>query len=379
MLTGSKGLIRDINSTLVLETIINSKSISRAALAKQLGLTKATISAIVQDLMNNNLVAEIGSDDTKFGRKPILLSFNRNAGYVICVDMDVETISALKSDLQGEDRSLKQIKTPLKSELIISAVSRLIETMMQDYHKTPYGLVGIALSIHGSVLENSITYCSINKLSKLNIADELEKLFQTPVFLYNDASLSLLGEKIYNYDSQNIVNLCVTSDVRLGILIHNKLYAGHNGHAGEIGHTIIEAGGRECSCGNRGCLNQYLSEPSLLNELAHKKGLAHIDIETFSSMYQTGDPESIEIMESFIRYLTICVNNILYTYNPEIIIISSHFTSLFPSLTKCIEELLGNKKPEGVTIVPSSLQNSSLLGGISVVIKNFLGINILKL
>ena len=79
MITGSKELIRDINTRLVLETIINNGSISRAAIAKHLGLTKATISAIVQELIVKRLVIEIGSDDTSHGRKPILLSLNKKA------------------------------------------------------------------------------------------------------------------------------------------------------------------------------------------------------------------------------------------------------------------------------------------------------------
>ena len=95
MVTGSKELIRDINTNLVLETIINKSAISRAAIAKYLGLTKATISAIVQELINKKLVIEIGSDDTNLGRKPILLSLNKKAGYVICIDIGVDTISAL--------------------------------------------------------------------------------------------------------------------------------------------------------------------------------------------------------------------------------------------------------------------------------------------
>ena len=97
MVTGSKELIRDINTKLVLETIINNTAISRAAIAKYLGLTKATISAIVQELINKKLVIEIGSDDTSLGRKPILLSINKKAGYVLCIDIGVDTISALRA------------------------------------------------------------------------------------------------------------------------------------------------------------------------------------------------------------------------------------------------------------------------------------------
>ena len=82
MQTGSKELIRDINFHLILEAIINEGPISRAGLAKHLGLTKATVSSIVQELLDSGLVREVGSAPAEKGRKPILLSLHQEAGYL---------------------------------------------------------------------------------------------------------------------------------------------------------------------------------------------------------------------------------------------------------------------------------------------------------
>ena len=95
MRTGSKELIRDINSHLILEIILREGKISRAALSKQSGLTKATVSAIVLELIEKNLVIEVGSDDTSMGRKPILLTFNASCGHVLSIDLNVDTIAAM--------------------------------------------------------------------------------------------------------------------------------------------------------------------------------------------------------------------------------------------------------------------------------------------
>lgn len=380
MVTGSKELIRDINSTLVLETIINSKPISRAAISKELGLTKATISAIVQDLMNKNLVIEIGSDDTSLGRKPILLSFNKKAGHIICVDIGVETISVLLTDLLGEDCSLKQIKTPSINENIITVLCNIINTMKPSTKNSPYGLVGITLGIHGVVFDNKVSFAPYYDLSKIDLANELGQYFHTPVFLENEANLSVLGEKTFMYDYPNIANISVHSGIGLGILINNTLYTGYSGRAGEFGHTIVEIDGRECPCGNHGCLEQYVSERVLLKDFAKLKGLEHIDFDTFSSMYRTGDTDAIATIDNFVKYMSACVNNVLNAFNPDIVIINSSFTIFFPGLTKLIEQSLHSKMNDVIRIVPSVLQDSSiLLGGICVVIKNFLGISKLKL
>ncbi|MBH1941554.1 ROK family transcriptional regulator [Mobilitalea sibirica] len=379
MVTGSKELIRDINTNLVLETIINHASISRASIAKHLGLTKATVSAIVQDLINRKLVIEIGSDDTSLGRKPILLSLHKKAGYVICIDIGVDTISALVSDLTGEDLSLKQIKTPKNITGLVNVLIQLIESMKLP-KITPYGLVGITLGIHGVTMNNKVSFAPYYNLTGIQLAEGLGQYFNTPVYLENEANLSVIGEKAFQYDYVNIANISVHSGIGLGIIINNQLYTGYNGRAGEFGHTIVEIDGRQCPCGNLGCLEQYVSERILLQEFADKKGLSEISFDTFKNMYEEQDPDAIQIMNRFIKYMSVGINNILNAYNPDIVIINSSFTIHFPQVTKQIEDALKSKMNSYISICPSALQDTSiLLGGICVAIKGFLGIKHLKL
>jgi len=379
MVTGSKELIRDINTNLVLETIINHIAISRAAIAKYLGLTKATISAIVQELMNKKLVIEIGSDDTSLGRKPILLSLNKKAGYVICIDIGVDTISSLISDLLGEDCGLKQIKTPKNPSNLINVLIDLIESMKQP-KEASYGLVGITLGIHGVTSNNQVSFTPYYNLSGINLAEGLEQHFYAPVYLENEANLSVIGEKTFQYDYANIANISVHSGIGLGIIINHQLYTGYNGRAGEFGHTIIEIDGRQCPCGNKGCLEQYVSERTLLHEFAVMKNKESANFEQFSQAYEAKDPDAIKIMNDFVKYMSVGVNNILNAYNPDIVIINSSFTIFFPDITELIEKALSSKMNSYLHIVPSVLQDTSiLLGGLCVAIRGFLGVDILKL
>ncbi len=379
MVTGSKELIRDINTKLVLETIISNNSISRAAIAKHLGLTKATISAIVQELINKKLVIEIGSDDTSLGRKPILLSLHKKAGYVIGIDIGVDTISALVSDLAGEDCSLKQIKTPKNTSNMVRVLTELIESMKLP-RDSDYGLVGITLGIHGVITNNQVSFAPYYNLTGIDLAGDLEKHFGVPVYLENEANLSVIGEKTFQYDYSNIANISVHSGIGLGIIINHQLYTGYNGRAGEFGHTIIDIEGRQCPCGNKGCFEQYASERSLLKEFSSLKNLEETSFEQFTKDYEANDPHALKIMEDFIKYMSIGINNILNAYNPDIVIINSAFTIQFPHITKRIQAALISKMNSYISIVPSVLQDTSiLLGGICVAIKGFLGVEILKL
>lgn len=377
MITGSKELIRDINSNLVLTQIVNYSPISRSTIAKKLGLTKATISAIVADLLLKKLVVEIGSDDTSLGRKPILLSFNRKAGYAVSVDIGEQMISALITDLQCDERQLKQIATPKNSTDLCPALIDLLRSMTTDIPERPYGIVGITLGIHGVTSDNVIHFTPYYDFTSCNLVKELEDNFHTTVLLENEANLSVIGEKTFEYNYPNIANISVHTGVGLGIIMNNTLYSGSKGYAGEIGHTIIDIDGKPCPCGNQGCLEQYVSERALLQDLALKKDLEHIDFTLFTKLYQEKDTEALSIMDTFVRYMTICVNNVLTMFNPDLVIINSRFIVLEPLLLTRIIDNLSSRMNDYQKIVPSVLQEGSvLLGGISVTVRSFLGVDI---
>lgn len=377
MITGSKELIRDINSNLVLTQIVNYSPISRSTIAKKLGLTKATISAIVADLLVKKLVVEIGSDDTSLGRKPILLSFNRKAGYAVSVDIGEQMISALITDLQGDERQLKQIATPKNSADLCPALIELLRSMTTDISERPYGIVGITLGIHGVTSDNVIHFTPYYDFTSCNLIKALEENFHTTILLENEANLSVIGEKTFEYDYPNIANISVHTGVGLGIIMNNTLYAGSKGYAGEIGHTIVDIDGKPCPCGNQGCLEQYVSERALLQELATKKGLEQMDFASFSNLYHQKDSDALSIMDTFVRYMTICVNNVLTMFNPDLVIINSRFIVLDPLLLTRIIDSLSSRMNNYQKIVPSVLQEGSvLLGGISVTVRSFLGVDV---
>jgi predicted NBD/HSP70 family sugar kinase len=299
---------------------------------------------------------------------------------MVSVDLGVDTISVMLTDLQGENCRLKQIKTPKSNDGILEALIRVIDSIKPEKDSTPYGLVGISLGIHGVVHDNMVSFAPYYNLQNYDLAGRLNEYFHTPIYLENEANLSVLGEKTFMHDYPNIAYISVHSGIGLGILINNELYTGYNGRAGEFGHTIIEIDGRECPCGNHGCLEQYVSERALLKEFAVKKGKENVTFDSLIASYEAGDGDASQIIELFVKLMGICINNVLNAYNPDIIIINSSFTIFIPELTKRIEASLNSRMNSFIRIESSALQDSSiLLGGICIVIKNFLGINTLNL
>lgn len=376
MQVGSKELIRDINNNIVLETIIEYEPISRAELSKKLGLTKATISSIVKDLLKQELIVEVGIGRADIGRRPILLKFNQKAGYSICIDLGVETISIMLTDLKGRKKAIKIIDIPeINKDNVCPILIPLIDDMIKKTKPSRYGLVGITIGIHGVVYDNDIIFTPYYNLKGANLASQLEEHYGIPVYLLNEANLSVLGEKTFAINAENMANINIHWGIGVGLVINNKLYEGYNGFAGEFGHTIIESDGKPCPCGNKGCIEQYASERALLKKLSTMKNKKGITFNEFMTLYEKKDKYALIIMDDFIKYISIALNNILTAFNPEIIIINSKFTNQFPEILENIKGSLHSNVSHGKDILISTLENSSILYGAAYVnIINFLGI-----
>ncbi|MCC3863878.1 ROK family transcriptional regulator [Terrisporobacter petrolearius] len=380
MPAASQELIRNINNNLILESILNYGPISRADLSKKLNLTKATISAIVQDLIDHSLVVEIGSKDTHVGRKPILLCFNQKCAYAISIDLNAEYIAVYLSDLKGEKIYSSHYKNNLDSETLLEKLKAIIKHIITLVPDSKYGVVGITVGIHGITFNNEIIFTPYYNLTGLDIASDLNNTFNIPVYIENEANLSVIGEKAFFNDYSNIVNISIHTGVGLGIIIDNKLYTGYNGFAGEFGHSIVVPNGKPCPCGNNGCLEQYVSETSLLRHYSQLKDSEIKDIDVLISDYLYGDIEANQVIKSFIDYMSIAVNNILNTFNPHIIIINSAVTTYLPNIIEKIKNSMNSRMSKYINIVPTTLQNNSiLLGGVYIISKNFLKINNLAL
>lgn len=370
---GNQEYIRDMNSRLVLQQIIKDEPISRADLAKTLGLTKATISSIVQNFIDDDYVMEVGSLDTTKGRKPILLRFNAGCASTLSVDLSVDTITILISNLRGENCILFQHTYESGTDQPGALLSKYIREAMAQCPPSRYGIIGIAIGIHGIVHNNEILFTPYYQLSSLNLREQLEETFHIPVYIENEANLSAVGEKTYYYNYPSLINISVHSGVGMGIILDDHLYTGLGGYAGEFGHTIIEPDGKACPCGNHGCFEQYASERAILSLYRKRSGRPDATTEQLCEAYLKNEPEAIVCIDNFVKYMAIGLNNILNIFNPDIVVINSVFTMNIPGLTAQICARLYNALGKSCPFVPSILQDMSiLLGGSCVCTKNFL-------
>lgn len=138
---------------------------------------------------------------------------------------------------------------------------------------------------------------------------------------------------------------------------------------------IVHQNGRKCPCGNRGCIEQYASEKRLLEVYRKKKGQKQLTFEQLILDYKNNEQEALDIVNTFINYISISVNNIFTAFDPDVFILNSRFTSDIDGLVGSIKEKINNKMNSDTIIKSSTLrEKATLLGGVHVNSTSFLDI-----
>lgn len=169
MLTGDAAFIKNMNRSLILSKIVEHKLISRAEIAKITGLNKATISVQVSDLLDKELIIETQQQEHKnLGRRPIMLSVNREAGFALGIDLDKNSITFTISDLMGDlvQTDIMELQVS-EYKIILKLLVEQINGYKLKFSQTRYGLVGIVIGIHGIVNKNEMIDLSLNMAGKI--------------------------------------------------------------------------------------------------------------------------------------------------------------------------------------------------------------------
>lgn len=339
MLTGDASLIKNMNRSLILSTIVEHKWISRAEIAKVTGLNKATISVQVSELLENELIIETQPEHTSLGRRPIMLSINNNAGFALGIDLDKAMITFTLADLNGCPVHTDVVDLQDSNyEVILDILSRQIKEYQSKCEQTHYGLIGVVIGIHGIVDTDEVIYfVPQHGWKNKTLKKDLEREVGIKIYIENNANLCSLAEKVYkHHHSMNLLSVSLYSGIGLGFMINGELVKGFHGYAGEIGHMIIVPNGLPCSCGNLGCWEQYASENSLTHRISHHLKKPDLSFEDIQNGLNDKEPTICTEMEQFIMYLSIGLNNLINLYNPEILVVNSELLRLNPN---AIDEL----------------------------------------
>ena len=267
-------LVKKMNLKTLFKEIIRKSPISRAELSKITGLNKSTVSSQINTLIEKNLVFEIGQGQSSGGRRPVMLVFNKKAGYALGIDIGVDFINGILTDLGGNVVASQYKETAVSSaEEAIAILFSLIDELISSVPDSRYGLVGIGVCVPGIVDKNEeIVFTPNSDWIVKDLKSIIEQKFSVPVLIENEANAGAYGEKVFGAakNLSNIIYVSIGTGIGIGIIINQELYRGNNGFSGEMGHMTIDFNGPKCSCGNRGCWELYASERAFYNPSSKK-------------------------------------------------------------------------------------------------------------
>ncbi|MBW8348594.1 ROK family protein [Bacillus sp. IITD106] len=379
MITGDAAYIKKLNRGLILSQIIEHNKISRADLSKVTGLNKATVSVQVADLLEENLLIEEQLEHNNLGRRPILLSLNRKAGYALGIDLDKNQIMFTLSDLLGFPTHIEivQLQTKDYDEILDIMIEYIIDIKKKCQGST-FGLIGVTVGIHGLVSKDEkILFFPQLQWRNKNMKEDLENKADVTVFIENNANLTAFAESVFKHNkSNNLISISMHSGIGLGMMMNGEIHRGFHGYAGEVGHMIVVPDGKLCACGNQGCWELYASESSFFNKLDR----SHADYYDIHSWLKLGDQHVTNQMDELIKYIALGLNNIINMYNPEIIVLNSELLRLNRDAIKQIESRLNsNISHYGKLLVSELGKQACVMGACAFSIIKFLQISELNL
>jgi predicted NBD/HSP70 family sugar kinase len=383
MVTGDASFIKKINRSLIISKIIEHGLISRADLAKITGLNKATISVQAAELLAEELIIETQSEHKNLGRRPIMLSINKQAGFALGIDLDKNNITFTLSDISGTPLETHSILMKTSDyDLILKLLASQITIYKEKCSHARYGLIGVVIGIHGIVNnDETIYFVPYHQWHNKDLKTDLQNETGISIFVENNANLCSFAEIVYkHYHSENLLSVSLYSGIGLGIMVNSKLLKGCDGYAGEIGHMIIVPDGLPCRCGNLGCWEQYASESSFVKKLSESNNNIEVTYDDIHQWFIDQDTVTNRLMTDYIKFLSYGLNNIINLYNPEILVINSELLRLYPDALEEIKAHLTSTVGQYRKLQISEFgKNACSMGACALAIKNFLEIKELSL
>ncbi|KAF4324964.1 hypothetical protein G195_001707 [Phytophthora kernoviae 00238/432] len=314
-------LVKKINKSIVLDTIRRHAPLSRARVSEITGLNKATVSNLVADLINDELLQEIGPGESSGGRKPLMLLFRGTAGYAVGLELSVTHLKGVLTDLEGH--IITEYAVKLEHHDVSSVFEQLklaAEHLIHAAPPSPHGVIGMGIGVPGMVDEEGTVLFTPNLgWEKVPLRTMLEEAFELPVTIDNEANAGI--------------------GIGSGIMVDGELYKGAWGYAGETGHMSIEAEGRPCSCGNRGCWELYASEKAYEHPDHQLLLPAHTTRELIDYAQQ-GHEDVLKLYQEIGRKLGVGITNIVNSFNPERIIIGGPLSEAGPWIETALKQVV---------------------------------------
>ncbi len=359
--------MREVNRSLVLAVVKEGGRVSRASIARATTLAKPTVSAIVDELIADGLVREVGTGTTATsgGRPPILLEYDASSQLVLGVHIGARRTTVAVADGSGVESARRQFDTPVgpaaDTLTVIAQKARAVVPAGADLAAVGAVLPGLT-DFHRGVclLAPNLGWRDVP------VAELLTAELDAPVHVHNAGQAAAVAENIEGVGGRvdDLALLYAGTGLSAGVLSGGRVLHGTGGTAGEIGHCRVPGGTLRCKCGNVGCLETVASGPALVRfaKLAVAGGAVSVltdDCEAtdVAEAARGGDAVAAGAVAEVGRNLGLAASWVVNAYNPSVLVFGGGLAAiadlLLPHMSSSASEFtLG---PAGTEIRVSAL------------------------
>jgi glucokinase-like ROK family protein len=247
--------------------------LSRTDLAELLDVSRASVTALAGNLVELNVLEEVGHGKSEGGRRPRLLDINAELGFIAGVDVGATSIDLALANFRGDILEKRSEPADVRKapEQVLNRVSQLIVELLEKQGGKEEDLVGLGIGVPGPVHYPSgmlIKPPLMPAWDSFSIKGYLRKKFpQTNPAVDNDVNIMAIGEARAGGGKgiDNFFYIKIGTGIGCGVIAKGEIYRGSDGTAGDIGHICVDYNGPICHCGNPGCLEAVAAGPAIAN------------------------------------------------------------------------------------------------------------------
>lgn len=341
--------VKKYNKDNIYRYIIHKNTVSRPDIVEEVKLSMPTVLQIVNELIEQGLVKEVGEFKSTGGRKAIAISLVKNSKIAMGIDITSKHVSLVLTNIAGDILSNTRCELVFKDneDYYISLVN-LILKYKKKWIKDETNFLGFGFSIPGIIDEdqNKITYSHILNIRNISF-DVFKRDIKEKTIFINDANAAAVTEIYGDRDNKDFIYLSLSNSVG-GAIIRNTgnksiitqsvkelIYLGDNMRSGEFGHMLIKCGGEKCYCGRHGCLDAYCSARKLSMDTGYS-------VENFFKKLNENDEKCIKYWDEYTNYLAEGIASLRMIFDCNIIIggyIGSYIEDKLEDVKRKVESL----------------------------------------
>jgi predicted NBD/HSP70 family sugar kinase len=367
---------RQLSQRAVFEGLLHKGPISRADLAKFTGLSKQTISEVVDDFERRHWARPVGRTSGNIGRTAVLYELCSDSGYVVGVDLGGTKITAAIADMSCATISEATEPTdPRGGEALLDQIARLVGRLAREANTHPSRVLCAALGAPGVVNRKTGAIelsPNISGLEALDVGAVLREKLGGPVLVENDVNLALLGEIWQGCarDAGHVAFLAFGTGVGLGLAANGRLIRGENGAAGEIGYLPIGGDAFSTETRAQGALEYEIGAQGIMRRYRAAGGVAESVRDVFAGL-AAGEAIAERVIDQTARTAALGLAAVAALFDPRLIVVGGSIGGR-PEFLERIARYVSACAPRRVDVRPSALQNRAGVVGALAVALNWL-------